>query len=92
MIKETGATGSWHIFDNKRSTSGGGNLSDSILYADTNDTEATSQTGNPIDILSNGFKCRGSGNDTNLDEGRYIYMAFAEHPFVSSEGVPTTAR
>ena len=45
-----------------------------------------------MDILSNGFKCRGSGNDTNLDDGRYIYMAFAEHPFVSSENVPVTAR
>jgi len=89
MIKETGATGSWHIFDNKRKV---GNPSDSILYADLDNAEGTSQTGNPIDILSNGFKCRGSGNDTNLDTGTYVYMAFAEHPFVSSEGVPCTAR
>ena len=59
---------------------------------DTNDAEQTSQTGNPIDILSNGFKCRGGGNDTNLDDGTYVYMAFAEHPFVSSKGVPCTAR
>ena len=88
MIKETGATGSWHIFDNTRKV---GNVSDSILYADLQNAEATSQTGNPIDILSNGFKCRGGGNDTNLDDGTYVYMAFAEHPFVSSEGVPTTA-
>ena len=89
IIKETGATGSWHIFDTKRIVD---NPSDSILYADTNDAEQTSQTGNPIDILSNGFKCRGGGNDTNLDDGTYVYMAFAEHPFVSSKGVPCTAR
>ena len=89
MIKETGATGSWHMFDNKRKV---GNPSDSILYADLNNAEGTSQTGNPIDILSNGFKCKGGGNDTNLDGGTYAYMAFAESPFVSSEGVPTTAR
>jgi len=89
MIKETGATGSWHIFDNTRKV---GNVSDSILYADITNAEATSQTGNPIDMLSNGFKCRGGGNDTNLDDGTYVYMAFAESPFVSSEGVPTTAR
>ena len=89
MIKETGATGSWHIFDNKRKV---GNPSDSILYADLSNVEATSQTGNPIDILSNGFKCRGGGNDTNLDGGTYVYMAFAESPFVSSKGVPTTAK
>ena len=89
IIKETGSTGSWHIFDTKRIVD---NPSDSILYADTNDAEQTSQTGNPIDILSNGFKCRGGGNDTNLDDGTYVYMAFAEHPFVSSKGVPCTAR
>jgi len=89
MIKETGATGSWHIFDNKKKV---GNPSDSILYADLSNVEATSQTGNPIDILSNGFKCRGGGNDTNLDGGTYVYMAFAESPFVSSKGVPTTAK
>ncbi len=89
MIKETAATGSWHMFDNKRKAF---NPSDSILYADLSNQEATSQTGNPIDILSNGFKCRGGGNDTNLDGGTYVYMAFAEHPFVSSKGVPVTAK
>jgi hypothetical protein len=89
MIKETGASGSWHIFDNKRKVS---NVSDSILYADLNNVEGTSQTGNPIDILSNGFKCRGSGNDTNLDGGTYVYMAFAESPFVTSNGTPNNAR
>ena len=89
MIKETGATGSWHMFDNKRKTF---NVSDSILYADLSDAEATGQTGNPIDILSNGFKCRGGGNDTNLDDGTYVYMAFAESPFVTSNGTPNNAR
>ena len=89
IIKETGATGSWHIFDTKRRTF---NVTNDVFYADTNDAESTSNTGNPIDILSNGFKCRGGGNDTNLDDGTYVYMAFAEHPFVSSKGVPCTAR
>jgi len=89
MIKEETAAGSWHIFDNKRKV---GNVSDSIIYADLTNAEATSQTGNPIDIVSNGFKCRGGGNDTNLDTGTYVYLAFAESPFVSSKGVPTTAR
>ena len=89
MIKETGASGSWHMFDNKRKTF---NVSDSILYADLSNAEATGQTGNPIDILSNGFKCRGGGNDTNLDDGTYVYMAFAESPFVTSNGTPNNAR
>jgi hypothetical protein len=28
----------------------------------------------------------------NGNNETFIYMAFAEHPFVSSEGVPVTAR
>jgi len=43
------------------------------------------------DFLSNGFKIRnqyGGSNDANTT----IYMAFAESPFVSSGGIPTTAR
>ena len=30
--------------------------------------------------------------DKNESGSDYIYMAFAEHPFVSSEGVPVTAK
>jgi hypothetical protein len=45
-----------------------------------------------MDFLSNGFKIKTSGNGHNTDDGTYIYMAFAEHPFVSSKGVPVTAR
>jgi len=42
--------------------------------------------------LSNGIKIRTTDDNFNNDGGVYIYMAFAESPFVSSEGVPTTAR
>ena len=47
-----------------------------------------------VDLLSNGFKVRaaGSDSDTNNSGSSYVYMAFAEHPFVSSKGVPTTAK
>ena len=43
------------------------------------------------DFVSNGIKMRNTFGDTN-SENPYIYMAFAENPFVSSEGVPCTAR
>jgi len=33
-----------------------------------------------IDVLSNGFKCRGTNNDLNASED-YLYACFAEHPF-----------
>jgi hypothetical protein len=43
-----------------------------------------------MDFLSNGFKLRSA--DDAVNSGDYIYMAFAEQPFVTSTGVPATAR
>ena len=45
-----------------------------------------------IDYLSNGFKQRSSGASLNSSGNTYFYMAFAESPFVNSNGVPVTAR
>ena len=45
-----------------------------------------------IDFLSNGFKIRSSDAQTNGSGDTYIFMAFAENPFVSSGGTPVTAR
>jgi hypothetical protein len=44
-----------------------------------------------MDFTSQGFKIRGNNDEANGSE-TFIYMAFAESPFVSSSGVPTTAR
>ena len=44
-----------------------------------------------IDLLSNGFKLRSNNSYSNTVED-YIYYAVAENPFVSSGGVPATAR
>jgi len=89
MIKELTATGSWHMFDTKRNVD---NVSNNVLYADLGNAESTNNTGNPIDILSNGFKCRGTGNDTNNDGNDYIYMTFAQIPLVATNNVVATAR
>ena len=45
-----------------------------------------------IDILSNGFKVRSTDGICNHSGGTYIYMAFASNPFVTSTGIPATAR
>ena len=90
MIKSSATGGSnydWVIFDNKRNTF---NVSDNTLDANLSNAEVTSGR-NEVDFLSNGFKCRESYADVNSNT-TYIYMAFAEHPFVSSKGVPVTAR
>ena len=87
IIKKTSATGNWILLDSKRSN----NVNQSKLFPDTNDAENT-DTGNGVDLLSNGFKCRRNNGETNESGASYIYMAFAEAPLVGSNNVPCTAR
>ena len=79
LMKRTNGSNSWNIFDNKRAID---NPVQHRLFPDTSDAEATS-TGNAVDFLSNGFVGRSSGSTVNHDGGTYIYMAFAEAPFVT---------
>jgi len=92
--KRTDTTGAWLIQDNKRPGSNRPLVNslptgNNVLRANDNSAE---EFNNEIDILSNGFKCRATDTFGNASGGTYIYMAFAEHPFVSSKGVPVTAR
>jgi len=82
----TGSNRDWRMIDNKRDTY---NLSTTELKPNSSATETTSAM--QLDLLSNGFKIRTSSTSCN-DSETYVYMAFAEQPFVSSEGVPCTAR
>tara|TARA_Y100001963_G_scaffold142598_1_gene212415 strand:- start:35 stop:1105 length:1071 start_codon:yes stop_codon:yes gene_type:complete len=82
----TDAADNWHIFDTKRDT---GNQTDEMLFANASSAEAT---GNAIDLLSNGVKIRNTSNGMNGSGDNYIFMAFAEQPFVNSKGVPANAR
>jgi hypothetical protein len=47
---------------------------------------------NALDFLSNGIKIRDTNPSLNASGATYIYMAFAENPFVTSTSIPTTAR
>ena len=86
LVKRTDSANHWLMFDIKRDII---NVGEKWLMADTADAEAT---GIYWDGLSNGFKARTNDPIINASGGTYIYMAFAEHPFVSSKGVPVTAR
>ena len=90
MFKNTSYSGGsdWHILDRTRYTFNGS--SEAVLEPNTNDAVNYSAFGE-VDFLSNGFKIR---NDNGVSSGGYdhIYMAFAESPFVTSTGVPATAR
>ena len=87
IIKRTSSSGDWLLWDNKRDTS---NVTDAVLKPNSNAAENTGYW--YIDFLSNGFKIRATDAEINQSGGTLIYMAFAEHPFVSSKGVPVTAR
>jgi hypothetical protein len=86
MRKRTDSTNNWGMNDNKRNTF---NITEELLLANSNNA-ASDGTG--IDMLSNGFKMRSNSSLHNASGGTYIYMAFAESPFVNSNGVPTNAR
>jgi len=80
----------WVILDSTRDPY---NVGRKRLYPNLSNAEDEADR---IDFLSNGFKIRGDGNDTNGTSGgsgrKYLYWAFAEHPLVSSNGIPATAR
>ena len=75
------------MVDNKRDTD---NVVKNQLFPNLSASEET--TNNVMDFCSNGFKMRNSDTRYNYSSYTYIYMAFAENPFVSSGGIPCTAR
>ena len=79
----------WFIGDNKRDPH---NVAVAKLASNTNSAESAAAGDNNWDFLSNGFKIRTQDDAMNKSGTTFFYMAFAESPFVSSEGVPTTAR
>ena len=91
IIKRIDAANDWIMHTYKLGTNNSnniGNLNSAALRA--NETSAVDEWG-AIDMLSNGFKIRTDAASENATSP-YIYMAFADHPFVTSTGIPTTAR
>ena len=85
--KTTGGTANWIAYDNKRL---GYNPTTQRLLPNVTDAEQT--ISDDIDFLSNGFKMRTSGTGENHADNTHVYAAFAEAPFVNSNGVPCNAR
>ena len=99
MFKQTNSndTAHWFIYDSTRSPTNV--IGDVGLAANLSTEEGLGSTWNPntsdsvVDFVSNGFKIRTTATSGfNISGNTMIYMAFAEHPFVSSKGVPVTAR
>ena len=85
LIKRAGQN--WHVWDSTRSPH---NVANKYIASSTSAAQYTS--GADIDLLSNGFKLRQGNDIANASGSRYQYIAFAENPFVTSTGIPTTAR
>ena len=88
LVKNTSSAGnSWCLLDNKRQ---GFNPENDFLFPNSNDAESVNLSNHGFDFLSNGFKNRGTGQ--NDDGDTFIYIAFAESPFVTSNGGPNNAQ
>jgi hypothetical protein len=82
LIKQSSAAGeNWTVYDSARNTY---NITNSVLFPDSNSAEFTSTSFVPIDLLSNGFKIRTDGAGRNANGATYIFAAFAESPFAYS--------
>ena len=90
MVKNTGVNEQWSMHDNKRNDNVIPNYA--RLTADDNQAESTNTTFAKLELFSNGFKLGNSADVINDSGVKFIYMAFAENPFVTSTGVPATAR
>jgi len=88
MTKSMDSTSNWEIKDSTRSPF---NTIDDYIKANASAGEDTGVATHAMDFLSNGFKHKGSNDEVNGGE-TYIFIAFAEQPFVTSTGVPATAR
>ena len=90
IIKNIDGTGDeWVMLTGKIATGTNSNPLTDALYANTSAAETGTYT---LDFLSNGFKLRHTSGATTTSGETYSYMAWAEQPFVSSKGVPCTAR
>ena len=97
MIKRTDSAtnGNWWIKDSARDPLN--DLTTSWVRADLTAASdpgwsGPGSNGGDIQFFSNGFDIQGNWNGLNGDGATYVYAAFAHQPFVTSEGVPCTAR
>jgi len=87
LVKVADGTNGWLVIDTKRSPA---NPQGKFVYANASSAEGTVTYG---EFFSNGFGWKGTNSIAVNQSGKqYIYYAIAENPFVTSTGVPATAR
>jgi hypothetical protein len=90
IIKKSGGSANWIMFDNKRP---GYNPIPFAIFPNKSEAEVNNGAYYGLDLLSNGFRIANTasyGDEYNANT-TYVYMAFAENPFVTSTGIPGLA-
>ena len=87
MVKSNSNYKYWYIYDSLRD-----GYNPTIRGIPLSNAAVETASGIDIDFLSNGFKFRTDSTTTNYPNTIHYYWAFAESPFVTSTGIPTTAR
>ena len=97
LIKNIDNSGyNWAVIDNARTPFNGEGVAE-WLWPDLNSAEFTDTDSGidmDLDMLSNGFKITTERDELNLGS-TFVYMAFAEQPFVTStdtNSIPATAK
>ena len=85
IVKEYGATGNWIMKYDYHT-----NQNDYYVLSNDSATEASGAVVG-FDLLSNGFKLRGTAGDSNGSGANILYMAFGQSA-VGTNNVPCTAR
>ena len=86
IFKNASDTREWGIIDNARSPH------NRTLATLEPSKAAAENTSDNFDFYSNGFRAASTDPGSNGSGNTIIYIAIAENPFVSSKGIPTTAR
>jgi hypothetical protein len=93
VVKPYSTTGNWYCWDSKRSPIN--QIDGKYLELDASSAEVSTSSVVDLDFLSTGVKLRNTGGGFNGSGVSFIYMAFAENPFVTSTAngsIPATAR
>ena len=90
VIKRLDGTTGWVMISNPPNTENL-NADNPLLYLNSTAAQATVSYVK-VDFVSNGFKLRDSSAVVNTNGGHFVYWAFAEFPFVSSNSKAGTAR
>ena len=90
IAKKINVADAWMMWDSTRDPDNIMHHRNSTEYYP--ETTSVSSSSSQCDFLSNGFKWRGTSNDTNGDEDNYVFWAFAEQPGTTSFDTISNAR